>query len=178
MIPVFVQQQAMPGGVTSLPTTIFSSSVINMPIIRLIQYGSCEYHEMVKLRDVVLRRPLGLNFTESYLQQEINDVLIGCFEQQGAEALLVGCCILTPVDKKIVQLRQMAVQSERQGRGIGRVIIAFAEQYARDNGFTTMMMHARKTAIDFYRKLGYEILGEAFLEVGIPHYEMRKLLIH
>jgi hypothetical protein len=38
------------------------------------------------------------------------------------------------------------------------------------------MMHARKTAVGFYEKQGYEILGDEFLEVSVPHYEMRKKL--
>jgi predicted GNAT family N-acyltransferase len=38
------------------------------------------------------------------------------------------------------------------------------------------MMHARKTAVPFYERIGYQVAGEEFLEVGIPHYEMRKLL--
>jgi predicted GNAT family N-acyltransferase len=37
-------------------------------------------------------------------------------------------------------------------------------------------MHARKSAAAFYEKLGYQIIGDAFEEVTIPHYEMQKNL--
>jgi predicted GNAT family N-acyltransferase len=37
-------------------------------------------------------------------------------------------------------------------------------------------MHARKSAVGFYEKLGYEIEGDEFEEVTIPHYEMQKTL--
>lgn len=143
---------------------------------RIIGYGSCAYRDMVALRDAVLRKPLGLTFTEAYLQQEINDWLIGCYLTENDRELLAGCCILTPVSDTTVQLRQMAVAPEFQGRGIGSSIIAFAEQQAVSNGFTELMMHARKTAAGFYEKLGYKIHGDEFMEVGILHYEMKKKL--
>jgi predicted GNAT family N-acyltransferase len=39
-----------------------------------------------------------------------------------------------------------------------------------------MTMHARVSATGFYEKLGYEIRGEQFDEVTIPHYIMEKVL--
>ncbi|WP_212001535.1 GNAT family N-acetyltransferase [Chitinophaga sp. HK235] len=144
---------------------------------RIIEYGSCDYQDMVALRDEVLRKPLGLTFTAEYLQQEINDFLIGGFLQEGDKTMLAGCCILTPVSENTVQLRQMAVSPLLQGKGIGRDIILFAESHAVSNGFGILTMHARKEAVGFYQKLGYEICGDEFTEVGIPHYEMKKNLI-
>lgn len=140
---------------------------------RIIEYGSCDYQEMVALRDEVLRKPLGLTFSAAYLQQEINDILIGCYQEA---QMLAGCCILTPVSENTVQLRQMAVAPALQGQGIGRQIIEFAEQQALRQSFSILTMHARDEATGFYRKLGYDIVGEPFIEVGIRHYEMRKKL--
>ena len=37
-----------------------------------------------------------------------------------------------------------------------------------------IVAHARDKAIPFYRKLGYETNGEAFLELGVVHYAIRK----
>lgn len=149
-----------------------------MHTLRLIEYGSRDYREMVRLRDVILRKPLGLHFTDTYLQQEINDILIGCFDGTPGEETpaIIGCCILSPIDEEIVQLRQMAVQAAWQGTGAGKRIVSFAEEQARQSGFKIMMMHARKTAMPFYEKLGYKIIGEEFLEVSIPHFEMQKKL--
>jgi predicted GNAT family N-acyltransferase len=72
----------------------------------------------------------------------------------------------------------MAVHNSLQGKGIGATMMNFAENVARDRGFKTLTMHARKTAVGFYQKLGYHIHGEEFEEVTIPHYEMRKKLAH
>ncbi|CAL1521492.1 GNAT family N-acetyltransferase [Chitinophaga sp. MM2321] len=144
---------------------------------RIIEYGSCDYQNMISLRNEVLRKPLGLTFSQEYLQQEINDVLIGAFGKTADDtSFLAGCCILTPTNGNTVQLRQMAVSPTWQGKGIGSDIITYAEQYAVENGFHILSMHARKEATGFYHKLGYETCGEEFTEVGIPHYEMRKNL--
>jgi predicted GNAT family N-acyltransferase len=37
-------------------------------------------------------------------------------------------------------------------------------------------MHARKSAAGFYERLGYNISGEEFKELTIPHYIMEKML--
>jgi ribosomal protein S18 acetylase RimI-like enzyme len=71
----------------------------------------------------------------------------------------------------------MAVSPSMQKNGLGRSLLDFAEKVAYDSGFRKMVMHARKTAIGFYQKQGYEIKGEEFEEVTIPHFEMQKQLI-
>ena len=68
----------------------------------------------------------------------------------------------------------MAVLNNLQGKGIGRALMMFAENIARDRGFRKISMHARKTAVGFYEKLGYEVEGDEFLEVTIPHHIMKK----
>jgi predicted GNAT family N-acyltransferase len=140
--------------------------------LKIIEFGSPSYQKMVDLRFQILRNPLGLTFSQADLDKEKEDILIGFFEDDELE----GCCILTPDNKTNIRLRQMAVVSGLQGKGIGRVIMNFAENVARDRGYKKLSMHARKTAIGFYQKLGYEIVGEEFEEVTIPHFEMQKTL--
>ncbi|MEO6845254.1 MAG: GNAT family N-acetyltransferase [Ginsengibacter sp.] len=142
-----------------------------MPI-KQIDFASKEYHQMIKLRNEILRRPLHLAFEKEELNKEENDILIGAFE----EDKMLGCCLLTKIDKESVRLRQMAVQDNLQGKGIGASMMNFAENIARDNGYKKMVMHARKTAIGFYEKLGYTVIGSEFVEISIPHFIMEKRL--
>lgn len=127
---------------------------------------------MVNLRNEILRKPLGLSFTKEELEKEKDDILMGAFEDDR----LLGCCLLTRMDAKTVRLRQMAVPNSMQGKGVGRALMIFAENIARDLGYRKLCMHARKTAVGFYQKLGYGISGDEFLEVTIPHYVMEKTL--
>jgi N-acetylglutamate synthase-like GNAT family acetyltransferase len=142
-----------------------------MPI-KQIDYGTQEYTLMLNLRNEILRKPLNLIFDKSELEKERDDILIGAFE----EKKLLGCCLLTRMDKDCVRLRQMAVQNNLQGKGIGASMMNYAENVARDAGFKVLIMHARKTAVGFYEKLGYTIAGEEFFEVSIPHLIMEKRL--
>lgn len=140
--------------------------------LRMIDHGTKEYLQMVHLRNEILRKPLGLTFDEAELEKEKEDILIGAFEDDR----LLGCCLLSPMDTSAIRLRQMAVPNNMQGKGIGRALMIFAENIARDQGYKRLSMHARKTAIGFYEKLGYAVSGDEFTEVTIPHYVMEKSL--
>jgi ribosomal protein S18 acetylase RimI-like enzyme len=140
--------------------------------IKLIDHGSRDYSKMIALRHTLLRKPLGLSFSDEELEAEANDILIGCFDDDKME----GCCLLTESKPGILRLRQMAVVSGLQGKGIGKVLLQFAENIARDRGYERIVMHARKTAIGFYEKLGYKVTSTEFEEVTIPHYVMEKSL--
>ena len=140
--------------------------------IKVIDHGSDDYKQMIALRQLLLRKPLGLNFSDDELAEEESDILIGCFDEDKLE----GCCLLTESAPNVLRLRQMAVLSGLQGKGVGRAILQFAENIVRDRGYKKMVMHARKTAIGFYEKLGYTIMSEEFIEVSIPHYLMEKNL--
>lgn len=142
-----------------------------MPL-KIIDHDSVEYQQMIRLRDEILRKPLGLYFDPEELSREKEDVLIGAFE----EDKLIGCCLLTRHDATCCRLRQMAVSSNLQQKGIGAMLMNFAENIARERGYEQLMMHARKSAVGFYRKCGYRIEGDEFLEVTIPHYIMTKKL--
>lgn len=141
--------------------------------LKIIDHGSPEYMQMVHLRNEILRKPLGLIFTPEELDKEKDEVLIAAFEDEK----ILGCCMLKKFDTTTVRMRQMAVLNNLQGKGIGRALMQFAENIARDLGYRKLMMHARITAVGFYEKLGYNVVGEVFFEVTLPHHTMEKLLV-
>jgi N-acetylglutamate synthase-like GNAT family acetyltransferase len=141
--------------------------------LKIIDYGSHEYQQMIQMRTDILRKPLGLTFNTDDLEKEKDEILIGAFEDEK----MLGCCMLVREEAKTCRLRQMAVLNNLQGKGIGRALMNFAENIARDLGYRKLIMHARKTATGFYEKLGYSVIGDEFLEVTIPHYIMEKNLV-
>jgi GNAT superfamily N-acetyltransferase len=141
--------------------------------LKIIDYGSPEYQQMVQLRNDILRKPLGLVFTPDELEKEKDEILIAAFEDEK----MLGCCMLIKSDGSTVRLRQMAVLNNLQGKGIGRALMQFAENIARDLGYKKLTMHARATAVGFYEKLGYSVVGDVFEEVTLPHNTMEKPLI-
>jgi predicted GNAT family N-acyltransferase len=140
--------------------------------LKIIDHGTAEYKQMVKLRDEILRKPLGLRFTETELEKEKDHLLIGAYEDDR----MLGCCMLVEEGPYTVRLRQMAVRNDLQGKGIGKALMQFAENLARDRGYKKITMHARKNAVGFYEKMGYSLMGEEFQEITIPHYLMEKRL--
>ena len=106
------------------------------------------------------------------MENEISDIHIGAFKGN----ILTGILILTPVDDKTVKMRQEGVDTDYQNLGIGTSLVQFSETLAINMGYEKITMHARKTAIDFYVKLGYETIGEEFSEVSVPHFKLTKNL--
>lgn len=140
--------------------------------LMIIDHGSPKYHQMVKLREEILRKPLGLHFTPEELEKEKKDLLMAAYEDDQ----LLGCCMLVEENPQTVRLRQMAVLNDLQGKGVGKALMTFAENLARDRGYKSITMHARKNAVGFYEKMGYQIKGEEFVEITIPHFVMEKQL--
>lgn len=140
--------------------------------MKIIEHGSKEYKAMIQLRINVLLNPIGVPASFINQPREKDDFLIGAFE--GDE--MIGCCVLSKRETDLLQLRQMAVQQASQGKGLGRLIIDFAENVAKENGFKKMVLHARDVVIPFYLKNGYTISGDGFTEVGVPHHVMIKEL--
>jgi ribosomal protein S18 acetylase RimI-like enzyme len=140
--------------------------------LKILDHGSPEYRQMVKLRDDILRKPLGLGFSPEELENEKDNMLIGAFEEED----MLGCCMLVEENNNVVRLRQMAVLNDLQGKGIGRALTGFAENIARDRGYKIISMHARKNTIGFWEKMGYKVASEEFTEITIPHFIMEKKL--
>src|SRR5688572_6144905 len=136
--------------------------------LKIIDHGTPEYRQMIKLRDDLLRKPLGLSFTKEELEKEKENMLIGAFDDDD----ILGCCMLVEQDSTTVRLRQMAVLNDLQGKGIGKALTVFAENIARDHGYKIMNMHARKNVVGFYEKMGYKVIGDEFIEITISHYVM------
>lgn len=141
--------------------------------IREIKYNTEDYNLELKLRDNVLRTPLGLSLYDENLKAEKDDFHIGAY----ANGHLVGVLILTKQSEKEIKMRQVAVSEQWRSLKVGTALVRYAEQYAKNKGYETVLLHARKTAREFYLKLCYESVGKEFLEINIPHYCMRKSLV-
>lgn len=66
---------------------------------------------------------------------------------------------------KALIMHRLAVHPEAQGKGIARKLIAYAEQYAREAGYSSIRLdtYTKNTpALALYPGLGYERRGEIF----------------
>lgn len=64
---------------------------------------------------------------------------------------------------------RMAVLKPWRGRGVGSAILGALMKRARKEGFEAVRLHAQTHAVGFYAKHGFAVVGDEFMEAGIPH---------
>ena len=135
-------------------------------------HGTKEYNQTVALRNEVLRMPLGLAFSEEELSEEKDSLHLASWRGN----TLMACLVLKPLSDTQLQMRQLAVRDDCRRKGAGRALVHYAESFAMDHSYKEIVLHARETVLGFYEKMGYEVDGDRFIEVTIPHFFMRKNL--
>jgi predicted N-acetyltransferase YhbS len=136
-------------------------------------FGSSIYEGMKRLRDEVMRKPIGLRLSKNDTDGEESQIHIASLSESGE---VNGTVILKPLTPDVVKLRQMSVATDMQGKGLGAQLVRFAESLAQKKGFKTIETHARCSAQGFYEKLGYRATGTIFTEVGLDTIKMHKAL--
>ena len=124
-------------------------------VCQLLEFGSDDYKKSIDLRRKVLRKPLGLDFTANDLSAEHNQFHFALFYNDQ----LVGILLLKTmkdIGPSILKMRQVAIDPEFQGDGLGSTLVKFSEQWAIESGFKTIELNARKTAVPFYLNLNYQ----------------------
>lgn len=140
--------------------------------IREVAYDSAEYKQMLQFRNELMRIPIGHNLFDEDLAREVEDHHIGVYCGQK----LIGVCIITPLNPMTARMRQVVIEPSCRKMGIGRTMMLFAEHRAIELGISRLILDSRLTAMAFYEKLGYRKVGHKFMELGLPHYLMEKIL--
>ncbi|MBG9386935.1 YbgC/FadM family acyl-CoA thioesterase [Caenimonas aquaedulcis] len=77
----------------------------------------------------------------------------------------------------IARVGRMAVHRALRGAGVGRQVLQALMTAASARGDWEVMLHAQRSAEDFYLGLGFKPRGEPFEEAGIAHIEMARPLV-
>jgi YbgC/YbaW family acyl-CoA thioester hydrolase len=77
----------------------------------------------------------------------------------------------------VARIGRMAVHQALRGAGVGRRVLDSLLALAAARGDRTAMLHAQRSAEEFYRGLGFQPTGEPFEEAGISHIEMARSLV-
>jgi len=117
-----------------------------------------------------LRKPLNLEWSKNDLMNE---------DQQNHFALknrneIVGSFCLKKIDCSTIRLRQMAIEKKLQKQGYGSSIIKFTEKFAIENNYKKIIIIARLSAIDFYKKNFFKTSGNIFIDVTVKSIKMYK----
>lgn len=87
-----------------------------------------------------------------------------------------GQCIGTARMLYDGHIGRMAVLTEFRKHGVGSAMLSELHKIAKIQGIDCVFLHAQTSAIDFYKKHGYSIKSEEFMDAGIPHVTMEKKL--
>ena len=74
--------------------------------------------------------------------------------------------------RRAVQLRAMAVHDDYQRRGLGGILLAAGIARARELGADLVWANGRDSALEFYTRHGFEVVGAAFVthDTQLPHH--------
>jgi predicted GNAT family N-acyltransferase len=88
---------------------------------------------------------------------------------------VIGTCRLL-FRGSVARLGRLAVEPAKRGRGVGGAILREADEVARAVGAERISLHAQTYALALYAHDGYVERGAAFMEEGIEHVAMEKVL--
>jgi len=73
------------------------------------------------------------------------------------------------------QIRSISVEEEWSGKGIGSIVLKELEKIVTAKGAKRIIIHARSSAVEFYKKHGYQVVEQSYTLFGvIHHYLMEK----
>jgi N-acetylglutamate synthase-like GNAT family acetyltransferase len=143
-----------------------------MIIYREISTHDPEYSQEKELRNRILRMPLGLHLSKQDMRDEDRQVHLVAMDGRDK---VIGC-VLVAFSGNVAKVRQLTIDDDYQGRGIGTELMKRAEQAILARNVRRVMLHGRLTARGFFEKQGYTAISEVFTEVTIPHIAMQKYL--
>lgn len=131
-----------------------------------------EYWQLLRMRELVLRLPLGMRYSAHDIEKEKDEWIYAC----EVDGKIVASCQFILENKK-AKMRQVATAVDFQGKGLGKELYLYCEEELKKQGVNEIYCHARKAAIPFYEKMDFKIASGEFQEVGIPHVIMKKDLL-
>jgi len=132
-----------------------------------------EFEKYYDLRWKILRKPW--NQPRGSEKDELEDKSIHLMVIKDSQILGVGRGHFNTMDE--AQIRYMAVEENQQGKGIGKIILSELEKRLRSAGAKYIILNARESAIDFYKKQDYRIAEKSHTLFGsIHHLKMKKEL--
>lgn len=138
--------------------------------MRRIEYATDEYEASIDIRNEAFRKPWGLDIRDEDLSADQNMEMYGGY----LNGKMIATVFLAEDDKDTARVKSVAILDEYRKHGLGRYLMDFIEDIARERGYSKSNLMGRVSVEGFYHKLGYKTLSEPFDYQTIPHIEMTK----
>lgn len=133
-----------------------------------------EFESYFQLRWEVLRKPWGQPKGSEQDKSDSTAIHRMVLDQQGC-TIGVGMLIFNSDEE--AQIRFMAVSENFQGMNVGTILIDCLESVARERKCSFIVLQSRQSAIEFYKKNGFNLIKKTYLLFGeIQHFLMNKSL--
>lgn len=140
--------------------------------LMIIEYGTEEYEKSIDLRNEVFRKPWNLNIRDEDLTGDKDMEMYGAY----LDNEMIATVFLTEDDEETARVKSVAILDEYRGRGLGKYLMDFIENLAKEKGYKKVCLMGRVSAEEFYHRIGYKTLGDAYDYNTIPHVDMEKYL--
>ena len=70
---------------------------------------------------------------------------------------------------------RMSVLKDYRNQGIGQKMLIFILKIASEKSMHDIKLSAQEHAVEFYKKYGFSVTSDVYLDAGIPHYDMRHI---
>lgn len=140
-------------------------------IVKIVTY-SVEIKAINKIRSEVFQVEQGIaKELEFDGLDEIATHLLAYLENQP-----VGTARIRQIDNKTAKIERLSVFPLARRKGIGKKLMAKAIEFATRQNYHIVVVNAQKYIKNFYQELGFEQVGNIFIEANIPHIKMTKKL--
>lgn len=133
-----------------------------------------ELDDIIALRREVLRR--GTPSTSPAYEEDSDPTVRHLAVRDNGEVVACSTWIVRRFPhsphEHAMQLKGMAVREHLQGTGVGREVLRAGIALARDSRCTIVWARARDSAVGFYERNGFTVVGEGFVDdtTGLPHH--------
>ncbi len=133
------------------------------------------YIDSLKLRNRLLRMPIGKNIFDENLDIEKNNTFYGAFD----DGCLIGTLSFFEEIINVAHLTAFAIDTDYQRIGIGSLLIEMLVSDLKEKKFTKINVDARESAKIFYEKCGFEVIRGPVLnkKLLVKDFEMTYSLI-
>ncbi|MED4403243.1 GNAT family N-acetyltransferase [Metabacillus fastidiosus] len=74
------------------------------------------------------------------------------------------------------KLERICILKDYRNKGAGSLIMEYLEKLASQKGLNKLKLNAQTKAIPFYERFGYKTVSKLFMDAGIPHVTMTKII--
>ena len=130
------------------------------------------YKDALKIRYDVFVTEQGVSIADEIDELEDKTIHVVLYKEDEP----IATARIYAIDADTYKVQRVAVQEKVRKQGFGAILMTEVEKKVMELGGRNITLGAQNTAIPFYERIAYTIEGAEFMDAGIPHHTMTKLI--